>query len=77
VWPYYKDVEHPFLRDRRKTLGISQADLAEVCGVTQGTISHWESGTFQIPVDQIVTIADYLDMLRSEVHPKLAEIFDE
>ena len=32
------------LRDRRKALGISQAELAAAIGVTGATISNWESG---------------------------------
>lgn len=32
------------IRERRKMLGIGQIELAAHCGVSQATISRWESG---------------------------------
>ncbi|WP_037826943.1 helix-turn-helix transcriptional regulator [Streptomyces sp. NRRL B-1347] len=33
-----------FIRKRREELGFSQEDLARLCGVSQQTISRFESG---------------------------------
>ncbi len=35
------------IRRHRKSVGLSQARLAEVCGVAQGTISKIERGTLE------------------------------
>jgi transcriptional regulator with XRE-family HTH domain len=32
------------IRHRREQLGLSQAELARACGLTQARISEWESG---------------------------------
>ncbi|MDQ3342190.1 MAG: helix-turn-helix domain-containing protein [Actinomycetota bacterium] len=32
-------------RRLRVAAGLTQAEVAEVCGVTQGAVSHWEAGT--------------------------------
>lgn len=38
------------LRRARKRLGLTQAEVAELAGVTQGTVSKWETG--KIPVGE-------------------------
>lgn len=37
------------LRSRREALGLNQADLGELLGVRQATISTWESGRRLVP----------------------------
>jgi len=37
------------MRMKREALGLSQAELAERIGVSQGKISSWESGTVSMP----------------------------
>ena len=32
------------LKDRRKELGLSQAEVAKIVGVSESTISRWETG---------------------------------
>ena len=48
------------LRDTRKALGLSQADLAAKLGVTQGTVSRMETGAQ--PFDERTKLA--VDALR-------------
>ena len=33
-----------YLADRRKSLGLTQKEVAEMVGVAEGTVSRWESG---------------------------------
>lgn len=46
---------------RRKKLGLSQADLAKLVGVSRGRVGQWETGD-PIPNSQLDTIAKALDM---------------
>jgi len=45
---------------RRKELGLSQSGLAAAAGVDQRTISSYELGRFQPPVETAVAIAKAL-----------------
>jgi transcriptional regulator with XRE-family HTH domain len=47
--------------NRRKAQGLSQVQLAEATGVDQRTISSYEKGKFQPPVDKALAIAKALD----------------
>lgn len=38
---------NPMLHVRKAVLGISQADLAAIAGVRQGTVSKWEAGQLE------------------------------
>lgn len=46
-------VDGPEIKRRRKVAGLSQAALAESVGVTQGTISAWETGRVSPPREQV------------------------
>jgi len=48
----------------RKDLGITQVELANVWGVTQGTVSKIEKGTLVPSVAQWVEVCDILDVPR-------------
>jgi predicted transcriptional regulator len=37
------------LRDKRKLLGLSQTDLAEICGRRQWSVSQYEQGERPVP----------------------------
>jgi len=41
------------LRSFRKNIGVSQVELAKEIGVTQDTISRYESGEYAIPLDLV------------------------
>jgi DNA-binding XRE family transcriptional regulator len=60
---------------RRKDLGLSQAELAELVGTTQSAIARLESGGRPPRIDTLLRIADALDCelqvdLRPRTNPK-------
>lgn len=44
----------------RREAGLSQAKLAEICGVTQAAVTAWECGTKCPTADKLPVIADTL-----------------
>ena len=50
-------------RDRLKSLRIDndldQADVAVICGVSNKTVSHWETHRREIPVDIIIKLCKH------------------
>lgn len=48
------------IRVARAELGISQSELAEELGLTQNSVSKWESGKVSIGVDTLALIAEAL-----------------
>jgi ribosome-binding protein aMBF1 (putative translation factor) len=56
---------------RRAVLGLSQQDLAGLCGTTQSAIARLESGGRPPRIDTLLKIADALDCeLMVELRPK-------
>jgi transcriptional regulator with XRE-family HTH domain len=56
--------------DRRRLLGLSQAQLAELCGTTQSAIARLESGGRPPRIDTLQRIATALDCdLAVELRP--------
>jgi ribosome-binding protein aMBF1 (putative translation factor) len=56
--------------DRRRELGLSQAELAEICGTTQSAIARLESGGRPPRIDTLLKLAHALDCeLRVELRP--------
>lgn len=53
----------------RRRLGLSQAALASMIGVTQPRISSWETGRAAIPKQRLGQIADILDPEGLETDP--------
>jgi transcriptional regulator with XRE-family HTH domain len=51
------------IRETRRSLGLSQAELAERLGLHQATISRFESG--KLPIDERTTLAIDALVLRS------------
>jgi transcriptional regulator with XRE-family HTH domain len=49
------------IRGARKSLGLSQADLGERVGVTQGTISSWETERVVTPPEQLAALTGIFD----------------
>jgi ribosome-binding protein aMBF1 (putative translation factor) len=57
--------------ERRAVLGLSQQDLAELCGTTQSAIARLESGGRPPRIDTLLKIAEALDCeLTVELRPR-------
>jgi transcriptional regulator with XRE-family HTH domain len=57
--------------ERRKELGLSQAELAELVGTTQSAIARLESGGRPPRIDTLLRIAEALDCdLQVELRPR-------
>jgi transcriptional regulator with XRE-family HTH domain len=57
--------------DRRRALGLSQAELAELTGTTQSAIARLESGGRPPRIDTLMRIAGALDCeLKVELRPR-------
>lgn len=56
------------LKDFRKTHNITQAKIAEICEVSQNTVSSWENGIAVMNLKYALLIAKYFDVELSEVY---------
>ena len=45
----------------REKAGLSKADLAKALGVSQASVSHWESGTNSIDINRLFQLCNILD----------------
>lgn len=57
---FYADLVRQVVR-RREALGLSQRELAELCGTTQSAIARFESGRRPPKVDTLLGVAEALD----------------
>jgi transcriptional regulator with XRE-family HTH domain len=48
------------LYDHRIRAGVTQAQLAEACGVTQEAVSAWEAGVYRPDASRVTVIASTL-----------------
>ena len=48
------------IREARCKLGMNQTELAEIMGVTQSAVSHWETGESMPTASQIPKLAEVL-----------------
>jgi transcriptional regulator with XRE-family HTH domain len=56
---------------RRRSLGLSQAELADLCGTTQSAIARLESGGRPPRIDTLLRVANALDCeLEVELRPR-------
>lgn len=64
--------------ERRLALGMSQSDLAVVCGTTQSAIARLESGGRPPRIDTLLRLAEALDCdLHVELRPRSTENSDQ
>ena len=56
-----------FLKELRKEKGITQAEFSETLGVTNRSISRWETGTNMPDLDLLIQIANYYEVEISEI----------
>lgn len=47
------------IKDLREDKDLTQTELAAVLNISQRTLSHYESGTRDIPVEILIRVADY------------------
>jgi len=55
------------IKELRKEIGLSQSEFGEACGWDQARQSHYETGRRSIGLEEIITIAMYLDVDVSEI----------
>ena len=56
-----------FLKELRKEKGYTQEILGEKIGVTNKTVSRWETGTYMPPVECLVLLSDIYDVSINEI----------
>lgn len=49
------------IKNLREDLDISQRELADVLHISQRSLSHYESGTRDIPTEILIRVADYFE----------------
>jgi transcriptional regulator with XRE-family HTH domain len=60
-----RDLPAPAIRRAlRESAGLSQQDVADVCGVTRAAVSRWESGERGVDAVHVVPYAELLELLR-------------
>lgn len=50
-----------YIRRRRKTIGLTQDELARKLGRASSTISQWETESEPVPMDMLKAISDALE----------------
>lgn len=55
------------LYQRRSALGLSKADIAELLGVTESAVGHWENGKHRPPARKMTLLAKLLQMSEAEL----------
>jgi transcriptional regulator with XRE-family HTH domain len=59
--PFYRDLGRN-IRAARNAVGKSQNEVAEFLDVTFQQLQKYEKGTNRIPLDRLVSLADYLEV---------------
>lgn len=57
------------IRTARRTLRITQHQLALLCGVTYRTVQHWEAGTRHVPVHKLRIVSKTLGLSLDDLVP--------
>ena len=48
-------MNHLVLKAQRQSLGLTVAEIAEICGVTKRSFQYWEAGKVPVPSDVALT----------------------
>ena len=56
-----------FIAELRKEKGLTQEQLGEKVGVTNKTVSRWETGTYLPPADVLVIMSEFFDVSINEL----------
>lgn len=64
------------IQDARLKLGYTQAQLSERAGIGLGSLSKYERGRSNIPLDALVLVADALDVRPSDILAKAERRMD-
>lgn len=56
-----------FISEMRKEKGLTQEQLGEKLGVTNKTVSRWETGVYLPPADILLTLSDMYDITINEI----------
>ena len=56
-----------FLSELRKNHNFTQAELGEKLGVTNKTISRWETGTYMPPVEMLEALSNMYGLSINEI----------
>ena len=59
--PFYRDLGRN-VRTARRAAGKSQSEVAEFLDVTFQQVQKYEKGTNRIPLDRLVSLADFLEV---------------
>ena len=51
-----------FLKELRKTKGLTQEQLAQVINVTNRTVSRWETGTNLPDIDVLILLSEFYNV---------------
>ena len=55
-------LKSPRIRDLREDKDLKQKDLAAYLAIDQSTYSDYENGRINVPIEQLIKIADYYDV---------------
>ncbi len=56
-----------FIAELRKEKGLTQEQLGEKVGVTNKTVSRWETGTYLPPADMLVIMSEFFNVSINEL----------
>lgn len=56
-----------FIAELRKEKGLTQEQFGEKIGVTNKTVSRWETGTYLPPADILLTMSELFDVSINEL----------
>lgn len=55
------------LKELRRSVSLTQQELAEKIKSTQRKVSYWESGKIEPDLDNLISLADYFDISIDEL----------